>query len=113
MYSVISPEGCARRSSGATGEGGSRLLRPEVRTLSKTRARGDRCDRSGAGGRSDTNPTRPHDCRRGAPELSEDLSKVPGDKLRRQRRDRFRALGVYASSTLSTEFSTKKAPARK
>ena len=46
----------------------------------------------------------------------EDLSKVPGEKLRRRRRDRFRSLGVYASSTASTAstgFSTEPAPTRK
>jgi acetyl-CoA carboxylase carboxyl transferase subunit alpha len=43
----------------------------------------------------------------------EDLSGTPGEELRRRRRDRFRSLGVYASSTSSTGLSTEPAPTRK
>lgn len=43
----------------------------------------------------------------------EDLERVPGEELRRTRRERFRALGVYASSTPSTGLSTEAVPARK
>ncbi len=46
----------------------------------------------------------------------EDLSKLSGEELRRRRRDRFRSLGVYASSsdsTVSTGFSTEPARTRK
>ena len=46
----------------------------------------------------------------------EDLSKLPGEELRRRRRDRFRSLGVYASSadsTVSTGLSTEPARTRK
>ena len=46
----------------------------------------------------------------------EDLSSVPGEELRRRRRDRFRSLGVYAASTestASTGLSTTPAATRK
>jgi acetyl-CoA carboxylase carboxyl transferase subunit alpha len=47
----------------------------------------------------------------------EDLSSIPGDELRRRRRDRFRSLGVYstssAPSTASTGLSTGHAPTHK
>lgn len=46
----------------------------------------------------------------------EDLSGIPGEELRRRRRDRFRSLGVYASSTASTAstgLSTEASPTRK
>jgi acetyl-CoA carboxylase carboxyl transferase subunit alpha len=43
----------------------------------------------------------------------EDLESIPGKELRRRRRDRFRAIGVYASSTPSTGLSTDRTPVRK
>jgi acetyl-CoA carboxylase carboxyl transferase subunit alpha len=43
----------------------------------------------------------------------EDLSKISGEQLRRRRRDRFKSLGVYASSTASTGLSTEPTPTRK
>ena len=46
----------------------------------------------------------------------EDLSAIRGEDLRRRRRDRFRSLGVYSSSTSSTRstgLSTEPAPSRK
>jgi acetyl-CoA carboxylase alpha subunit len=46
----------------------------------------------------------------------QDLLQIPGAELRRRRRDRFRSLGVYASSTMSTDstgLSTEAAPVRK
>ena len=47
----------------------------------------------------------------------EDLAEIPGEELRRHRRDRFRSLGVFSSastpSTESTGLSTEPAPARK
>ena len=46
----------------------------------------------------------------------EDLSAIRGEDLRRRRRDRFRSLGVYSSSTSSTRstgLSTEPAPTRK
>ena len=46
----------------------------------------------------------------------QELLPIPGTDLRRRRRDRFRALGVYASSTMSTDstgLSTEAEPVRK
>jgi acetyl-CoA carboxylase carboxyl transferase subunit alpha len=114
MYSVISPEGCAAIlwRTGEERVKAAAALKPDaVHTLELGVI--DAIVPEPEGG-AHTDPDEAARLLAEALQSSlEDLLKVPGDKLRRQRRDRFRALGVYASSTLSTEFSTKKAPARK
>ena len=114
MYSVISPEGCAAIlwRTGEERVKAAAALKPDaVHTLELGVI--DAIVPEPEGG-AHTNPDEAARLLSEALQSSlEDLSKVPGDKLRRRRRDRFRELGVYASSTLSTDFSTKKAPARK
>jgi acetyl-CoA carboxylase carboxyl transferase subunit alpha len=114
MYSVISPEGCAAIlwRTGEERVKAAAALKPDaVHTLELGVI--DAIVPEPEGG-AHTNPDEAARLLSEALQSSlEDLSKVPGEKLRRQRRDRFRELGVYASSTLSTDFSTKKAPARK
>jgi acetyl-CoA carboxylase carboxyl transferase subunit alpha len=114
MYSVISPEGCAAIlwRTGEERVKAAAALKPDaVHTLELGVI--DAIVPEPEGG-AHTDPDEAARLLGEALQSSlEDLSKVPGDKLRRRRRDRFRSLGVYASSTPSTDFSTKKAPARK
>jgi acetyl-CoA carboxylase carboxyl transferase subunit alpha len=114
MYSVISPEGCAAIlwRTGEERVKAAAALKPDaVHTLELGVI--DAIVPEPEGG-AHTNPDEAARLLGEALQSSlEDLSKVPGAKLRRRRRDRFRSLGVYASSTPSTDFSTKKAPARK
>jgi acetyl-CoA carboxylase carboxyl transferase subunit alpha len=114
MYSVISPEGCAAIlwRTGEERVKAAAALKPDaVHTLELGVI--DAIVPEPEGGAHE-NPDEAARLLSEALQSSlEDLVKVPGEKLRRRRRDRFRALGVYASSTPSTEFSTKPARTRK
>ena len=94
IYSVISPEGCAAI---LWRDGGEKVPEPE--------------------GGAHTNWNEASRLLGEALQSSlEDLSSIPGEELRRRRRDRFRTLGVYASSTASTDstgLSTEPSPTRK
>ena len=98
IYSVISPEGCAAilwRDAGEARKAAA-AFKPDARALPG--AGRDRRDRARARGR------RAHRPRRGGATCSasslreslDELDGVPGEELRRRRRARFRALGVYA-----------------
>ena len=114
MYSVISPEGCAAIlwRTGEERVKAAAALKPDaVHTLELGVI--DAIVPEPEGG-AHMNPDEAARLLSEALQSSlEDLVKVPGEKLRRRRRDRFRSLGVYASSTPSTEFSTKPARTRK
>src|SRR5215210_7223129 len=118
MYSVISPEGCAAIlwRTGEERVKAAAALKPDaVHTLELGVI--DAIVPEPEGG-AHTDPDEAARLLGEALQSSlEDLSKVSGNKLRRRRRDRFRSLGVYASSstpsTESTGLSTEPAPARK
>jgi len=114
MYSVISPEGCAAIlwRTGEERVKAAAALKPDaVHTLELGVI--DAIVPEPEGG-AHTDPDEAARLLGEALQSSlEDLSKVSGNKLRRRRRDRFRSLGVYASSTPSTDFSTKPARVRK
>ncbi len=114
MYSVISPEGCAAilwRDGGEKVKAAAALKPDAVHCLELGVV--DAVVPEPEGG-AQTNADEAARLLGEALQSSlEDLSAIPGDELRRRRRARFRSLGVYASSTASTELSTEAASARK
>jgi acetyl-CoA carboxylase carboxyl transferase subunit alpha len=117
MYSVISPEGCAAilwRDGGEKVKAAAALKPDAVHTLELGVI--DAIVPEPEGG-AHTNWDEAARLLGEALQSSlEDLSSVPGEELRRRRRDRFRSLGVYAASTestASTGLSTAPAPTRK
>ena len=117
MYSVISPEGCAAilwRDGGEKIKAAAALKPDAVHTLELGVI--DAIVPEPEGG-AHANWDEAASLLGEALESSlEDLLRIPGADLRRRRRDRFRSLGVYASSTASTAstgLSTQAAPARK
>jgi acetyl-CoA carboxylase carboxyl transferase subunit alpha len=114
MYTVISPEGCAAilwRDAGEKVKAAAALKPDAVHCLELGVI--DAVVPEPAGG-AHTNWKEAARLLGEALQSSlEDLWKIPGEDLRRARRDRFKSLGVYASSTASTGLSTEPAPARK
>jgi acetyl-CoA carboxylase carboxyl transferase subunit alpha len=114
MYSVISPEGCAAilwRDGGEKVKAAAALKPDAVHTLELGVV--DAVVPEPEGG-AHTNWDEAARLLAEALQSSlEDLSAIDGAVLRRRRRDRFRGLGVYASSTPSTGLSTERTPARK
>ncbi|HZM18052.1 MAG TPA: hypothetical protein VFB87_01430, partial [Gaiellaceae bacterium] len=117
MYSVISPEGCAAilwRDGGEKVKAAAALKPDAVHTLELGVI--DAIVPEPEGG-AHTNWDEAARLLSEALQSSlEDLSSIPGEELRRRRRDRFRTLGVYASSTTSTDstgLSTEPSPTRK
>jgi acetyl-CoA carboxylase carboxyl transferase subunit alpha len=114
MYSVISPEGCAAilwRDGGEKVKAAAALKPDAVHCLELGVI--DAVVPEPKGG-AHTNWVEAAQLLGEALQSSlEDLSRVSGEELRRRRRDRFRSLGVYASSTSSTGLSTAPTPTRK
>jgi acetyl-CoA carboxylase carboxyl transferase subunit alpha len=117
MYSVISPEGCAAIlwRDGAEKVKAAAALKPDaVHTLELGVI--DAIVPEPAGG-AHTNWDEAAKLLGEALQSSlDDLSALTGEELRRRRRDRFRSLGVYSSSTASTDstgLSTEPATTRK
>jgi acetyl-CoA carboxylase carboxyl transferase subunit alpha len=114
MYSVISPEGCAAilwRDGGEKVKAAAALKPDALHTLELGVV--DAVVPEPEGG-AHTNWDEAARLLAEALQSSlEDLSAIDGAELRRRRRDRFRSLGVYASSTPSTGLSTERTPARK
>jgi acetyl-CoA carboxylase carboxyl transferase subunit alpha len=117
MYSVISPEGCAAIlwRDGAEKVKAAAALKPDaVHTLELGVI--DAIVPEPAGG-AHTNWDEAAKLLGEALQSSlDDLSALTGEELRRRRRDRFRSLGVYSSSTASTDstgLSTEAAATRK
>jgi acetyl-CoA carboxylase carboxyl transferase subunit alpha len=117
MYSVISPEGCAAilwRDGGEKVKAAAALKPDAIHTLELGVI--DAIVPEPEGG-AHTNWDEAARLLGEALQSSlEDLSSIPGEELRRRRRDRFRTLGVYASSTASTAstaLSTEPSPTRK
>ena len=109
MYSVISPEGCAMIlwRDGAEKMKAAAALKPDALHCHEP---SDRRDRPRARGGAHTD----HDesaalLREVIRNALEELTGVPGEDLRRRRRDRFRSLGVYGARAGS---ETHAAPAR-
>ena len=117
MYSVISPEGCAAillRDGGEKVQAAAALKPDAIHTLELGVI--DAIVPEPEGG-AHTNWDEAARLLGEALQSSlEDLSIIPGEELRRRRRDRFRTLGVYASSTASTDspgLPTEPSPTRK
>ena len=117
MYSVISPEGCAAIlwRTGEERVKAAAALKPDaVHTLELGVI--DAIVPEPEGGAHTNRDEAARLLGEALQSSLEDLSSVPGEDLRRRRRDRFRALGVFASSTpstASTGLSTEPTPARK
>jgi len=110
MYSVISPEGCAAIlwRTGEERVKAAAALKPDA---AHTLALGviDAIVPEPEGGAHTNWDEAARLLGEALQSSMEDLSAIPGDELRRRRRARFRSLGVYASSTVSTELSTENA----
>jgi acetyl-CoA carboxylase alpha subunit len=117
MYSVISPEGCAAilwRDGGEKVKAAAALKPDAVHTLELGVI--DAIVPEPEGGAHTDWDEAARLLGEGLESSLEDLLRIPGADLRRRRRDRFRSLGVYASSTASTAstgLSTQDAPVRK
>jgi acetyl-CoA carboxylase carboxyl transferase alpha subunit len=114
MYTVISPEGCAAilwRDAGEKVKAAA-ALRPDAANCLQLGVIDAVVPEPPGGAQSD-----PDEAARLLSEALqsslEDLQNVPGEELRRARRARFRAMGVFEGSTVSTGLSTKAEPARK
>jgi acetyl-CoA carboxylase carboxyl transferase subunit alpha len=114
MYTVISPEGCAAilwRDAGEKVKAAA-ALRPDAANCLQLGVIDAVVPEPPGGAHSD-----PDEAARLLGEALqsslEDLLRVPGAELRRARRDRFRSLGVFETSTASTGLSTKAEPVRK
>jgi acetyl-CoA carboxylase alpha subunit len=120
MYSVISPEGCAAilwRDGGEKVKAAAALKPDAVHTLELGVIDAIVPEPEGGAHRNWDEAARL--LGEALQSSLEDLSSIPGEELRRRRRDRFRTLGVYASptasiaSTASTGLSTEPSPTRK
>ncbi|MBA2359481.1 MAG: acetyl-CoA carboxylase carboxyltransferase subunit alpha [Actinobacteria bacterium] len=114
MYSVISPEGCAAIlwRTGEERVKAAAALKPDA---AHTLALGviDAIVPEPEGGAHTNWDEAARLLGEALQSSMEDLSAIPGDELRRRRRARFRSLGVYASSTVSTDLSTEETPTPK
>ena len=117
MYSVISPEGCAAilwRDGGEKVKAAAALKPDAIHTLELGVI--DAIVPEPEGGAHTDWDEAARLLGEALQSSLEDLLQIPGEELRRRRRDRFRSLGVYSSSTpstASTGLSTEPAPARK
>jgi acetyl-CoA carboxylase carboxyl transferase subunit alpha len=114
MYTVTSPEGCAAilwRDAGEKVKAAA-ALRPDAANCLQLGVIDAVVPEPPGGAQSD-----PDEAARLLSEALqsslEDLQNVPGEDLRRARRARFRAMGVFEGSTVSTGLSTRAEPARK
>jgi acetyl-CoA carboxylase carboxyl transferase subunit alpha len=114
MYSVISPEGCAAilwRDAGEKVKAAAALKPDAANCLGLGIV--DAVVPEPPGG-AHTDPDEAARLLGEALESSlEDLEAIPGEELRRGRRAKFRAMGVFAGSTGSTGLSTQVGPVKK
>ncbi|HET6642685.1 MAG TPA: acetyl-CoA carboxylase carboxyltransferase subunit alpha [Gaiellaceae bacterium] len=114
MYSVISPEGCAAIlwRDGAEKVKAAAALKPDAANCLSLGVIDAVVPEPGAG--AQTNWTEAARLLGEALQSSlEDLQRIPGEKLRRRRRDRFRSLGVFAEATAPAAVPSAPAPVRK
>jgi acetyl-CoA carboxylase carboxyl transferase subunit alpha len=114
MYSVISPEGCAAIlwRDGAEKVKAAAALKPDAANCLSFGVIDAVVPEPGAG--AQTNWTEAARLLGEALQSSlEDLQRIPGEKLRRRRRDRFRSLGVFAEATAPAAVTSAPAPVRK
>jgi acetyl-CoA carboxylase carboxyl transferase subunit alpha len=114
MYSVISPEGCAAIlwRDGAEKVKAAAALKPDAANCLSLGVIDAVVPEPEAGAHANWSEA----ARLLGEALQsslEDLQRIPGDKLRRRRRDRFRSLGVFAEATASTAVPSAPAPVRK
>ncbi len=113
MYSVISPEGCAAilwRDAGEKVKAAA-ALKPDAANCLQLGVVDAVVPEPPGGAHTDTDEAA-RLLNEGLQSSIEDLVDVPGDELRRRRRARFRAIGVFSGSTASTGLSTQAAPVR-
>jgi acetyl-CoA carboxylase carboxyl transferase subunit alpha len=114
MYSVISPEGCAAIlwRDGAEKVKAAAALKPDAANCLSLGVIDAVVPEPEAG--AQTNWTEAARLLGEALQSSlEDLQRIPGEKLRRRRRDRFRSLGVFAEATAPAAAPSAPAPVRK
>jgi acetyl-CoA carboxylase carboxyl transferase subunit alpha len=114
MYSVISPEGCAAIlwRDGAEKVKAAAALKPDAANCLSLGVIDAVVPEPESG--AHTNWTEAARLLGEALQSSlEDLQRIPGEKLRRRRRDRFRSLGVFAEARPSAAVPSAPAPVRK